>query len=278
MKNNDNRMTCTLKADLFKLKKHKSVYIGLAVMFAMILIVYCIYWIGMAILKNANPADQSALEMQQELLNILTPMGRQSLAGFSETCSISLFVAIIACIFIGKEFSNGTMRISVSRGANRVQLYFSKWLSLALLIVIYSVFAILVCGIFTAIKGYGIPFNGEQFGILLRCFALQLLCNLSTMSIVVMIAFLCRSSGASLGAAIGAYIALSMIFGIATTVSGLSGNTDWIMFMPMQQGTVASYLTNYTATELCAVLIMPIVYGGISTAIGLCTFIKRDIK
>jgi len=278
MKNNDNAMTCVIKADLFKLKKHKSVYIGLAVMFAMILIVYCIYWIGTAIIENAHPADQSALEMQQELLKLLSPLGRQSLAGFSETCSMSLFVSIIACIFIGKEFSNGTMRIAVSRGANRIRLYFSKWISLAVLTVAYYVIVILVCGIFTAIKGYGLPFDGAQFGLLMRCFALQLLCNLSTMSIVVMIAFLCRSSGASLGATIGAYIALSMIFGIAATVSGLSGNADWIMFMPLQQGTVASSLAKFSATELCAVLIMPVAYAAIATSIGIITFIKRDIK
>ncbi len=277
MKNTDG-MVCALKSDLFKLKKHKSVWIGLAVMFGIILLVYCIYWIGMAIIGNMEPTDAEAIMMKDQMLEILSPLGYASLAGFSDTCSMSLFVAIIACLFVGKDFSNGAIRVSVSRGTNRTQLYFSKWLSLAVLIVIYSVFAIIVCGIFTAFKGIGVPFTGAHFAVLVRNFALQLLCNLATMSIVLMLIFLCRSSGASLGATIGIYIAFSIIFSIASTVGSMSGNSDWIMFMPLQQIIVASSTAKLTVAQICAVIIMPLVYGGIATAIGLCTFLKRDIK
>lgn len=277
MRNTDG-MICTLKSDLFKLKKHKSVWIGTAVMFAIILIVYCIYWVGMSLISNIEAVDEEAVLMKEQLLQVLEPLGRGSLAGFSETCAMTLFVAIIACLFVGKDFSNGAMRLTVSRGANRVHLYFSKWITLAALIVMYSVFALIVCGIFTSFKGYGIPFNGAQFGLLMRCFALQLICNLSTMSIVLMLTFLCRSSGASLGATIGIYIVFSIVFSIAETVGAMNGSTDWIMFMPLQQISVASSLDKLNATQLCAVLIMPIVYGVISTLVGLFTFLKRDIK
>jgi len=278
MKNTDG-MICALKADLFKLKKHKSVWIGMAVMFVIILLVYCMYWIGLGLVEKITiPDDPDAFAAQQEAIALLTPLGRTCLAGFSDTCALTLFVAIITCLFVGKDFSNGAVRIEVSRGANRTQLFFSKWISLALLVVFYSVFAILICGLFTSFKGYGEPFTAQQFGLLMRCFALQILYGLSCMSIVLMLAFLCRSSGASLGATIGGSIAISIIFGLASTIGSMNGNTDWVMFMPLQQSAVASSMEKYTAAQLCAVIIMPIVYGAISTAIALLTFLKRDIK
>jgi len=48
--------------------------------------------------------------------------------------------------------------------------------------------------------------------------------------------------------------------------------------MPLQQNSVAGLTVNYNAAQLCAVIIMPIVYGAIATAIGLISFLKRDIK
>ena len=273
-----NNMTCLLKSDLFKLKKHKSVWIGMAVMFAVILLQYCVYWFALLATDEAGaiaPDDEFQFAMAA-----VYALGRSLLAGYSDTAMVSLLTLIITCIFIGKEFSSGWVRVTVSRGANRIKLFFSKWLSLACLILVYSVFAFLICGIFTSFKGYGIEFDGHQFGLLIRCFVLQILCNLSAMSIAMMLTFLIRSSGGSLGACIGLYIGFNLILSIVQAVSMLNGdiNSDWIMFMPLQQTAVASALEELTTTQICAVAIMPIVYTAISMTVSLLTFIKRDIK
>lgn len=278
MMNND--MICLLKADLFKLKKHKSVWIGVAVMFAMILLQFSIYWLGLMAIDSFSGIEEADPESANAAVGALKMIGRTMLADYSGTAMISLLTLIITCIFIGKEFSNGTVRILVSRGSNRIKLFFSKWISLACLIAAYSVFAFLVCGIFTSFKGYGIPFTGHEFGMLMRCFVLQILCNLSSMSIALMIAFLVRSSGGSIGACIGFYIGFSIVLGILSTVSIFSGNmnTDWVIFMPLQQSSIAGSLGKLSTMQTCAVSIMPIVYGAIAIAIGLVTFLKRDIK
>ena len=274
MKNTDG-MLCTLKSDLFKLRKHKSIWIGLILMFVLILFSYCTYWLGLSLLEKVDfPSDLDQMISQQQF----QLLGRSNLTNFSDACGLTLFVAIIACLFIGKDFSNGAVRLCVSRGTNRVHLYFSKWISLALLTIAYSAIAIIVCGIFTSIKGYGEPFTAQQFGLLIRCFALQTLCNLSTVSIVVMLAFLCRSSGSSLGATIGGSIVISVITSLITALGTFNNDLSWLYFIPLQQNAIAGLTIEYNATQLCAVLIMPIVYGVASTAIGLCTFLKRDIK
>ena len=93
-----------------------------------------------------------------------------------------------------------------------------------------------------------------------------------------MLAFLCRSSGSSLGATIGGAIVISLIAGLIAGLGSLGNDSSWIYFMPLQQNSVAGLTVNYNAAQLCAVIIMPIVYGAIATAIGLISFLKRDIK
>jgi len=263
-----------LKADLFRLSKHKSLWIAGIIMFGLLLFAYCTCWISIAVYKAADTSGDIVL-----FEDLFLSLGRDTLAGFSSYSMMTLLVAIITCIFVGKEFSNGTIRSLVSRGANRVQLYFSKWISLALLILVYSVCAILVCGIFTAFGGYGIEFTAKQFGLLMRAFALQTLCNISTMSLVLAVCFLCRSSGSSLGATIGTAIGINTLSSITVVVCTISeSDISWVYFMPLQQLQLAISLEQLSTVQICATVIMPIVYGVIGTVVGVCTFAKRDIK
>ncbi len=267
-----------LLSDLYKMKKLKSVWIGLILMFALTFLLYAMYWMGLSVIEKRiaeNPLDAETIQMQSMLISL----GHQLLMGFSSSGGMMLYIAIICGIFIGNDFSSGNIGIITARGGKRVQLYFSKWISIMLLTVIYCLFSLLISGIFTAFKGYGAPFTGKTFGTLMRCLSLQILAHMSAASIFIMISFLVRSAGASVGANIGIFIVLNLIFSIASTVVlSVGGNADFIMFMPLQQVDVAAKYSAYTTAELCAVIIMPIVYLALSTLIGATSFIKRDIK
>lgn len=292
MKNND--FALALSSDLFRLKKLKSVMIALILMFLLIFLTFALCWVGYNLTNRmavgeGTPNEDGVIvdeegypvftqEQKDEMLFFFDDLNSQSLTASGSVASIEFFIMIIACIFIGKDFSNGTMRLLVSRGKNRTQLFFSKWLALAILVTIYSLFALVVCGILFSFKGSG-SFSAHDFGILMRCFALEWLANIASMSIFLMIAFLCRSSGSSLGVSIGLWLVMDIAVTVVTTVMQISGgNTDWIMFMPLQQMAVATSTAKYSATELCAAIIMPLAYIGASIGVGLSTFLKRDIK
>lgn len=291
MKKND--FALILSADLFRMRKLKSVVVGLILMFFIIFLTFALCWIGSnlasrievgegtpnadGVIVDANGDPVITQQEKDAMLALFDNMNRDSLMASGSVASIQLFVMIIVCIFVGKDFSNGTMRLAISRGTNRVNAFFSKWTSMAILVTAYSLFALVVCGILYSFKKG--TFTGQDFGLLLRCFSLELLVNLSTMSIFLMIAFLCRSSGSSLGVSIGLYIVLEIALSVISTVTELSGgNTDWMMFMPLQQMSVAASSAHYSATELCAVIIMPIFYIAASIGVALSTFLKRDIK
>lgn len=292
MKNND--FALTLSSDLFRLKKLKSIFVALVLIFLLLFLTFAVCWIGYSLTDRIDVIEGEPNEegvvvdengnagMTQEgkdaMLFLFDTLNEQNLFSSGSIASIEFFMMIIVCIFVGKDFSNGTVRLMISRGTNRVRAFFSKWISLAILVTAYSIFALVICGILYAFKNSG-GFTGHDFGILMRGFALQLLVNLASMSIFFMIAFLCRSSGASLGVSIGLYIVLQVALSIISTVIEISGgSTTWIMFMPLQQMSVAASAETYSTAQLCAVIIMPLVYIGLSFGIGLGTFLKRDIK
>lgn len=274
---NNNSMANVLNADFYKVSKLKSIYIGAAIMFVLMLINFAVYWYTLSV------ANSILDEFEREGMLALIGAGKDRLFQSSALIDIGLFIAIILGIFIGGEFSNGTIKTAVARGGNRVQIYFSKWLTMATLVVAYSLYALIIAGILTAIKGYGEDFTALQFGLLVRSTVLQMLVNLSIGSLFVMIGFLCRSAGSSIGVSLAAYILISVIITVISVIVSVSGGdakwlTELISFLPAQQLSSACNSGTYEIGELMKVIFVPIGYIGLSSLIGCLSFIKRDIK
>lgn len=273
---NKNNMICALSSDFFKLRKLKSVWIALIIMFCLILISYAAYWIGV---QSINSLDLSEYpEEKAEMLLTLQKLKDTLLFGSTSTASIEFLMAIIICIYIGKDFSSGSVALSTARGTKRRETYFSKWIICVCLFIAYSIFALIISGIFRTFDGESALASGD-FAMLLRNFALQLLCGIATISIFVMITFLARSSGSSLAITIGAYVLLNIVISIiATIVTSPDANEDWTYFFPLQQMNIACTYGKFNTSQTVAVIVMPIVYTVASTLIGYFTFEKRDIK
>lgn len=274
--------SCNLQSDLFKVSKLKSIYVALILIFVLALIMFAVVWIG------ANVIDMVPSETPED--TIAKEQGAMELRALSNTyiyssvsiCSIELFTAIICCIFIGKDFSCGGIALAVARGQQRRNIYFSKLLTMALLVVAYSAFSLLLCGILTAITGYQGAFTGRDFAMLMRNFFLQILCGISSVSIFTMIAFLCRSAGASLATSIGAYVLIGIISGIIAVVIGVTSpdgaSSTWTYYLPLSQMDIAASYGKWSVSQTVCVSVMPVVYTALSIAIGYSSFKKRDVK
>ncbi len=275
MKNNS--FSLALTSDVYRLRKLKSVWISLVVMFLLIFITFAIYWVGIKLIeKQGDDVEANATLSFIDSLIITLLYGSTSIA------NVELFIAIVACIFIGKDFSCGYIALTTARGTKRVDTYFSKWLSLVCLFVFYMCFALLVSGIFFAISGSPGGFTGAKFGTLMRNFALQILAGIASVSIFVMINFLCRSTGTSIATSIAAYLLLSIIVSVVSSVLGITDTAgkkvDWTIFLPLQQMSIASSADKLSMVQIIAATVMPIAYSVICTLVGYFTFEKRDIK
>jgi ABC-2 type transport system permease protein len=262
-----------LDSDFFKLSKLKSVIIAPIVILVFILIYFALFKWQSDFLGT----------MTQPMLEDASLKGKDFLFGAATYPDIGLFVAIIAGIYIGGEFSTGIMRTVIARGASRLQIYFSKLIAVITLSVAYTAFAFIICGILTAIIGYGEEFTALQFGLLVRSFVLQALVVVSLSSIFVMLSFLLRTQGAAIGVSLAVYFVVSLLVGIASAVAAVIGeDAQWlaetVKYIPSSQLSVAAYYGTYKIADLMRVIFVPIGYIIISTVIGVLTMLKRDVK
>ena len=277
MKNNSFGLALT--SDAYRLKKLKSVWVSLIIMFAAMFLTFTIYWIGIKMLNKLPPEDAVDKDATVAFMETIITA---ALYNPSSVTFIEFLIAIVACIFIGKDFSCGYITLTTARGTKRANTYFSKWLSLVCLFFFYLCFAQIISGIFFAISGSPGGFTSAKFGMLMRNFGLQFLAGIATVSIFVMINFLCRSTGTSIATCITAYILLSVVVNVISTVIMANDTTgkklDWTIFLPLQQMNIATSTAKLKNAELAAAIAMPIAYSTISTLIGYFTFKKRDIK
>lgn len=274
-----NDMARTLHGDLFKLSKLKCIWIALIIMFCLILISYSAYWIGVQSIESTDFGTEDGSEdFKDNMLDSLNALKDTLLFGSTGAASIEFLMAIIICIYIGKDFTCGSIALVTARGTKRRHTYLSKLVICVCLFIAYAIFALVTSGIFRSFDGNGALADGE-FGMLMRNFFLQLLCGISSISIFVMIAFMARSTGSSIAITIGSYVLLNIVISIIATITARPGlSEDWTYFFPLQQSNIASTYGDLSTTQIVAVTVMPVLYTALSTLIGYFTFDKRDIK
>ena len=89
----------TLNGDVYRLKKLKSVWISLIIMFTLIFLTFAIYWIGIKIIENQTPEQAPDMD---DTIQFMDSLIANLLYGSSSVANVELFIAIVACIFIGK--------------------------------------------------------------------------------------------------------------------------------------------------------------------------------
>ncbi len=262
-----------LSSDFYKLGKLKSVYIAPIVMFVLIIINYLVLWVQDAIFEG--------LTVDEEILSTLLT-GKILLFGASSNIDLGIFMAIISGIFIGGDFVEGTLKLQIARGQDKTMVYFSKWLTMCVLTIGYILGAFLLCGILTAASGYGSQFTGQDFGLLIRAIVLQILVGIADTSIFVMIAFLTRSQGSTIGTSLALYFVGGIVLAIIATVGVMTEKevlVEMSNFLPSAQLiTASSFADKLTTKEALEVTLIPFAYILLSTLIGTLTFEKRDIN
>lgn len=209
--------------------------------------------------------------------------------GFYGT-SLQLLVAVFVAIFVAGEFSNGTIKMIVSRGYNRSKVYFAKLISSniasAIMASVIVAFAT-VAG--TIIWGWHNPEKGSAASAsdILVFIVIQLLLNVAITTMFVAIAMMFKNLGASIAITIASYSFGSIVFMLADAViKGIAKAVDIsvskIPIMPSELWIVQS-ITNmskydFSSKDIGIALGVFAGYTIIFTAIGQLMFNKKDIK
>lgn len=262
-----------LKSDFYKLKKSKAFWIctALCIVFGIIMVVAIKMDLTkeLAIPNMDNPEYVQALEMS------LNASGVWALGYFLPLGLNMVLVGVFIAIFISTEFGYGTMKNTLSRGADRVKVFLSKIIVCScssVVMLIMFMLAVLVAGSVT--WGYD-PQGTATFSNMLSMVLLQILLMLAYTALFTFISMTMRSNGGAIAAnilcatmATYLFTALSMLFGGKVDL-----NNYWI-------GGAVSKLATVTpaAGDVVQGIIIAIAWGIASIALGTTLFRKLDVK
>jgi len=294
-------MSKILSAEMFKVMKGKALMIN-----SLIVVGFVIFFSLLAIFSLNTFTDEELINLglygafPEEGLRALV----YSLPFFREV--IIICAAVLSGIWICDEFDSGTIRNILSTGASRTKFYFSKLIFIFLTSVVFILISALIYFLITTVA-FSLG-DSSSIDVANSLFFLigMLLSYLTYVSIFVMMGFLFRNIGATLGVGIG-FAALAetlLIWGLGFVGplrfllnifplhnvgrfndvfnAGINNQiliTDGVVYSELL-GTYIPVITETksAANEYIIAVVLCVAMIIIATLIGVLTFKKRDVK
>jgi len=257
-------MSNLLKTDFYRLFRSKSFYICGFIAFALfdlgLILIYLLS--NMAAVNGAEiSVAKSGIEFG---LNAFPDMDSQ------------IILSIIIGIFITSEFSHGTMKNVVSKGFSRIQIYFSK-----LITMIAATYMIILVTFLTGTIGASIitgkigDFSSNSIAKYARTIGIELLLYAALTALLVAVGMLIRNLGGVIAINIvGIIIFIPIILNILQAISN-----DKIKFMDFTlMSNMSLYVVNAEPAAYLRTFIVALAYFAVPTALGVFAFVKADVK
>lgn len=277
-----------IKSDFYKLKKAKSFWVCMII--AAALAVFSVFAMDFSA-KLMEQIPQQAAEEQAMLeesgLNISTDgiprtsedLNASSMLLIQFAGTTTILIAIFVSLFVGGEFSHGTIKNLASKNYTRAQIYFSKLIVSIVAAIGMTVFYVIVAtALGTALWGFG---NVEHAFTVNLCkgIPIELLLVSAFTALFVMFSMLIRQNGGALAANIFFLEFISLIVMIGEMVVNKIFDTsitlsNYLIDMNMTQIATSEITGQLAARSICVGL----GFFAASTVIGLLSFQKRDIK
>ena len=259
-------MVNLIKANFYKLFRMKSFYIcgALAIINAVLNI----------LLLNAQFASFGDISPAVFGYNGLR-------AGLYSLTSGVLFCTIFISLFIPQDFSFGTIKNIIASGKDRISIYFSQWIMGLFVTLLYTLIPAISAFILgNCLWGYGEVSRSDYLDAL-RTSALVILAVFAVQTVFMMVGFLVRRSGATIAISWIAAIGIeSFIIPMADHLVLKYLKVQNFSFMKYYaQSYINQFLSLNLAKEtLITGIIVCVSTILISSAIGIVSFIRRDVK
>ncbi|MCL2885035.1 MAG: ABC transporter permease [Oscillospiraceae bacterium] len=260
-----------LRADFYKLKKSKAFWI-------------CTL-LGIAIAVLMVVAEKAAVNLAATGAGGDSPVGEMASAAsgvWAVTMSLTqqhfniILMGIFAAIFISSEFGYGTMKNTLSRGAQRWKVFASKFVTCgagALFMVLTFMGALLAMG--TAFWGFD-PQGNVSAGGFIGMILLQMLLMLSFAAVFTFISMTIRAGGGAIATNIITVLIVSTLLSAVNLLfnsNTVDLNKYWLT------RTVETLATTAPASgDVTRGIVVALAWGVGSLALGTVLFNKQDVK
>jgi len=273
-------MTLLLRSDLYKLKKSLSFRVCLIISFVLGIVMSILYYYAwqqlnqnieettkmIASLGDYGQTVQAALELMPK--NDLWSYVNISLSDLN----VLYISAVVVSIFVGSEYSMGTLRNPLTRGHSRTKIYLSK-------LIVTTLASLAVIGLYTAggtvsgciMFGFSSSVSAGDILLTLLCY---LLLFLAVVSFYVMVAVLTKKTGYAIAFSM---IVPMLISSLASVIKIGYADFDKISRLWLFD-TVISTQKLVQSSEAYIPMIAAAVYFALFTALGMLMLRKQEVK
>ncbi|MCL2816536.1 MAG: ABC transporter permease [Oscillospiraceae bacterium] len=260
-----------IKTDFYKLKKSKAFWIcaALCIVFGVMMVIAVQADTQMELRSGSGHDYEQALAISEQAGGVWA-LGQFLPMNFS-----ALIVGIFISVFVTSEFSYGTIKNTLSRGADRAKVFLSKFFvcgTAAVIMQILFIAALIAAG--SAVWGYD-PHGIASFGGLISVFLSQLFVIIGFAALFTFISTTIRANGGSIAVNILCSTVISNLFSALGMLLGIkiALNDYWI-------GGVVSKLATVTPAsgDTAHGLIVTAAWGIASIITGIVLFKKMDVK
>jgi len=262
-----------LKSDFYKLKKSKAFLVCTILCIAFAVLMVTAMQVGMnQALANPNSNDP---EMMQFAEMASQASGIWALTYFLPMGFNIIFVGVFVAIFVSSEFGFGTMKNTLSRGADRIKVFFSKFVvcSCAALVMLFAfIVALLTAGsILWGFDPSGIVTLSNMLGMI----SLQSLMIVAFTALFVFISMTMRGTGGAIATNIICVTMASTLFGAISMLFGGSINLSdyWLSWGVSKLATLAP-----PSGDVVQGILIALGWGIASIVAGTTLFKKIDVK
>ena len=277
-----------IKSDFYKLRKAKSFWVCMVV--AVLLAAFTVFVMDFSVKLMEMVPQQTEQEMaalEESGLNVSTngvPMTSEDLNASSMFLlqfagTTTLLSAVFVSLFVGGEFSYGTIKNLASKNYTRTQIYLSKTIVSVIASIGMTVFyAAIATALGTALWGFGdvgSSFAADTFkGILI-----ELLLITAFTSVFVMFSMLIRQNGGAIAANICFLEFVSLVVMVGEMIINKVFDTSVTLSNYLLDTNMSQIATEeITGTLAGRSIAVGLGFLVVTMIIGLVSFQKRDIK
>lgn len=189
---------------------------------------------------------------------------------------IEILIGILVGALLAKEYSQGTIKNFLAYGKRREEFYLSKFISIVIAVtIILMIMTITPIIISTLFNGWGQSFEISQVLGMIKTFLASLMATSAVASLIMIIAILVKSNGATIGISVAIFTVIPLLVGF------LYGIYPWFdriyEFLPFYNSALATSIKagNVDLIKSTVISLITII---ISLFTGIKLFKSQDIK
>ena len=229
-----------------------------------------------SISESDSVVTPGQLGVQLQAKDIMNPTALEVYHSSFGSGVIEILTGILVAALMAKEYSQGTIKNFLAYGKKREEFYLAKFTAIVVAIaIILAVMTILPTIAVTIMNGWGQAFEISQLLGMIKTFVASLIASSAVAALVMVIATLVKSNGATIG------ITVAIFIGIPTFAGFLYGIYPWFdrvyEVLPFYNSALASSIKVGNGDLLRSVVISLITIA-ISLFAGIKIFKSQDIK